>query len=503
MTNMLTAPAATRAAGQRTGSPWGTLAVVLTGQFMAVLDAAVVNVAAPSIHAELHASGAGLQLVIAGYVITYAVLLVTGARLGDMLGHRRVFLGGLMLFTLTSLGCGLAATTGQLVTLRFLQGAGAAAMIPQVLSLIQRSFTGAARARPMRLYSAVLAGGVAAGQVVGGLLVSANLLGSGWRPVFLLNVPIGAVLLAVGARVLPRGGGDPGRRLDLAGVATLTPAVLALVLPLVLGQSEHWPAWVWACLAGSVVLFGVFTLVQRQVGRAGGSPLIPGRLVRLPGVAAGVAALFAMMAVFGGFFFVLALHLQGGLGDSPLRAGLIFVPAGLAFTLVSLNWQRVPPAGHLALTCGGFASYAAGLLLLGGLLSGGASGGGWTYAAMALTGGGMAAAFGPLMTSVVMRVPVADASEATGVIVTVNQLGLLIGVATFGTFYLNLAGRLPGQPGTGGFRLLSAHAMSLTCLALAAAAAAGGLLALARAARTRRWDAAAQEAAVGGESLES
>src|SRR5438067_5580819 len=260
MTNILTrdAGAGLLAGRERPVRPGLVLAVVLIGQFMAVLDASIVNVAAPSIHAVLRASGASLQLVVAGYVITYAVLLVTGARLGDIAGHRRVFLAGLALFTLASLGCGLAPTTATLVALRFLQGVGAAAMIPQVLSLIQRTFTGAARARPMRLYAAVLAGGAVAGQVVGGLVVSANLLGSGWRPVFLLNVPIGAFLLAAGARALPRGGGDPDRRLDPAGVATLTTAVLALVLPLVLGRSEHWPAWGWACLAGSAVLFAVF-----------------------------------------------------------------------------------------------------------------------------------------------------------------------------------------------------------------------------------------------------
>lgn len=468
------------------GSPWGTLAVVLAGQFMAVLDASVVNVAAPSIHAALHASGAGLQLVIAGYVITYAVLLVTGARLGDILGYRRVFLAGLALFTLASLGCGLATTTAWLVVLRFVQGVGAAAMIPQVLSLIQRSFTGAARARPMRLYAAVLAGGAVAGQVVGGLLVSADLLGATWRPVFLLNVPIGVALLIAGARLLPHGRGEPGRRLDPAGVATLTPAVLALVLPLVLGQSDRWPVWVWACLGGSALLFAAFALVQRQVGAAGGSPLIPGRLLRLPGVAAGIAALFMVLAVFGGFFFVLALHLQGGLGDSPLRAGLTFAPSGLAFAVVSLTWQRVPARGHLALICAGFAAYAAGLLLLAAVLRGGTSGGVWVYLALTLTGAGMAAAFGPLMTAVVMRVPVADAGEATGMIVTVNQLALVVGVATFGTLYLDIAGRLPGHAGAGAFRLISAHAVAVTCVALALGAVAGGVLAALRELHTRR-----------------
>ena len=484
MTDTLAVARPTRPSQRPARSAWAALAVVLTGQFMAVLDASVVNVAAPSIHASLHTSGAGLQLVIAGYVITYAVFLVTGARLGDILGHRRMFLAGLATFTIASLGCGLAASTGVLVTLRFIQGAGSAAMIPQVLSLIQRTFTGTARARPMRLYAAVLAGGAVTGQVVGGVLVSANLLGGTWRPVFLLNVPIGVILFLAGLRSLPNGRGEPGRTLDLAGLATLTPAVLALILPLVLGQSEHWPAWGWACLAGSGALFALFAVVERRVAARGGSPLISGRLLRLPGTAAGIAALFFVMAVFGGFFFVLALHLQGGLGYSPMRAGLTFAPAGLAFAVVSLNWQRLPAGRHVSVSIAGFAVYGAGLLMLAGLLRGGGGGGFWVIVALVLVGAGMAAAFSPLMTAVVMRVPVADAADATGVIVTVNQLALVVGVATFGALYLNLAGRLP-QGAAGGFGLASAHAVAVTCAVLAAGAAAGGILAAVRARATR------------------
>jgi len=485
MTDIVTPVRPARAVSRRAPNPHAALAVVLTGQFMALLDASVVNVAAPAIHGSLHASGAGLQLVIAGYVITYAVLLVTGARLGDIIGHRTMFLFGVALFTLASLGCGLAGSTSVLVTLRFVQGAGAAAMIPQVLSLIQRSFPGPARARPMRLYAAVLAGGAVAGQVVGGLLVSADLWGSTWRPVFLLNVPIGAALLVAGRRLLPRGGGEQGRGLDPAGLAILTPAVLALVLPLVLGQSEHWPAWGWVCLAGSAAGFAAFAVVERRVAAAGGSPLIPGRVLRLPGAATGIAAMFAVLAVFGGFFFLLALHLQGGLGESALRAGLTFAPAGLAFALVSLNWQRAGSGGQPALIVGGFAANAAGLLALAFLLRGGRDGGGWLYLAMALTGAGMAASFSPLMTAVLMRVPVTDAADATGVIVTVNQLALVVGIATFGTLYLNLAGRLPLHA-AGGFRAGSAHAAAVTLVVLAGGALAGGMLATARGAAARR-----------------
>jgi MFS family permease len=464
----------------RSARPGTILAIVLTGQFMAVLDASVVNVAAPAIHASLHASGAGLQLVVAGYTIAYAVLLVTGARTGDLLGHRRVFLGGLILFTLASLGCGLATSTGMLVALRLIQGVGAATMIPQVLSLIQRSYTGPARARAMSAYSAVLAGGVVVGQIAGGLLVSANLFGTTWRPVFLVNVPIGAVLLVTGWRRLPSGRGDEGRGLDPLGLLTLTPAVLALVVPLVLGQSENWPAWVWPSLAVSVLAFAAFAQVERRLGARGGSPLVPGRVLTLPGVGAGIAALFVTMTLFGGMFFALALHLQGGLGDSPLRAGLTFAPSALAFAVVSLNWQRLPERVRGWLPIAGFAGTVTGMLLMAGLLRGAGEPAG-LYFSLALVGGSLALAFSPLMTSVLMQVPVAQAADATGVIVTVNQLGLVLGVASFGTLYLDLAGALPGQSGAEAFRHLSAHAITLTFLVLAAAALAGGVIAAARA----------------------
>jgi MFS family permease len=460
--------------------PGANLAIVLAGQFMAVLDASVVNVAAPSIHAGLRASGAGLQLVIAGYTITYAVLLVSGARLGDLVGHRRIFLSGLALFTLASLGCGLAGSTAQLVALRLVQGVGAAMMIPQVLSLIQRTFTGASRAKAMSAYSAVLALAIVVGQIAGGLLVSADLFGATWRPVFLVNVPIGLVLLVAGLRMLPAGRGDQGRGLDVPGLLLLTPAVLALVIPLVLGQPEHWPAWGWLCLAGSVVLIGGFAAAERRLEARGGSPLVPARVLSLPGMRTGIVALFAVMTTFGGMFFVLALHLQGGLGDSPLRAGLTFVPSAASFAVVSLNWQRLPDWFRPWLPIAGFTGVAAGLAVLAEVLRGGGSGGFLLYMALGVIGASMASAFSPLMTSVLMLVPVADAADATGVVVTVNQLALVTGVATFGALYLNVAGSLPASA-DGAFRILSAHAEFLTCLALASLAVAGGVVTALRA----------------------
>jgi len=275
-------------------------------------------------------------------------------------------------------------------------------------------------------------------------------------------------------------------------------------VPLVVGQSQHWPAWGWACLGGSTVLFAGFVAAERRVAARGGSPLVPGRVLRQPGVALGIAGLLAVMTTFGGLFFALALHLQGGLGDSALRAGLTFGPSAAAFALVSLNWQRLPARVHGTLPLAGFAAMTAALLALAVILRGGGHGGVALYLALAVLGAAMATAFSPLMTAVLMRIPVADAADATGVIVTVNQLGLVIGVATFGTLYLSLAGSLPAHPvGQGGggaaqsaavpsavpsaahtFGLLSAHAVSVTCVALAGAGLVGGLLAAFRARNT-------------------
>jgi MFS family permease len=441
------------------------LTIIMVGQFMAILDVSVVNVAAPTIRTDLHASGAGLQLVIAGYTIAYAMLLITGARLGDILGHRAAFQGGLAIFTAASLACGLAGSTGLLIGFRFIQGTGAALMVPQVMSLIQRNFTGAARARAFSVYGAVLAGGSVVGQVVGGVLVSADVFGTGWRPVFLINVPIGLALLVAGARVLPGDRGERGRGLDLPGLVSLSAAVLFFVVPLVLGHEEHWPLWGWVMLAMSVAFFAGFAVLQRRAA----SPLIPGRVAGAPGMRAGLSAIFLCMCTFGGFLFSLALHLQGGLGYTPLHAGLFFIPGAGGFALSSLNWRRMPARWHRPMIP--LAMLVAGLGYLGLALF--ETGGVWLEVAMAVAGLGLGAAFGPLLAVTLTHVAVADAADASGLLVMTNQLGQVVGVATFGTLFLSLA------PPTG-------HALTVTSVALGATAAlaAGCALPLLRARRT-------------------
>ncbi|MFF4830418.1 MFS transporter [Streptomyces sp. NPDC001315] len=444
---------------------------MLAAQFMALLDVFIVNVAAPTIGSDLHASGADLQLVIAGYTITYSVLLITGARLGDRLGHGRVHLVGLALFTAASLACGLAQGATELIVFRLVQGAGSAVMIPQVLSLIQRTFTGESRMRALGVYSAVIAVGAAAGQVLGGVLVSADLFGTGWRPVFLVNVPVGAVLLAVGRRVLPRdGAGEKTRGFDLIGLVLLGTAVSLLTVPLVLGQEEDWPLWSWLSLAAAVVLFVLFCGFESRLARRGGDPLIAPRVLRHPGMGLAVFRIMAVMAVNGGFLFVLTLHVQGGLGYSALHAGLTFAPTAVVFGLVGLTWRSWPASGQRALTPAGFALTAAAVAGVGLALRGGDEGGAWLYVAYAGVGTGLALAFSPTLTRALATVRPEDAADASGLLATVTQLGQLIGVAAFGTLFLNRLESL-GVPEA----YTSAKALLACMFALAATAATGAV----------------------------
>jgi MFS family permease len=292
---------------RETAAPWLMLIVLLAGQFMALLDVTIVNVAMPTIGRSLHASGAELQLVVAGYTVSYAMLLITGARLGDVVGRRRMFQFGVGIFTLASLTCGLAPDIGVLITARFVQGAGAAAMMPQIMTVIQIRFSGAARAKALSAYTAVLSSGFVAGQVIGGLLVTANLFGTEWRPVFLVNVPIGLAVLALVPRVVPADearDGAAGRRsarLDLPGLAVAVPAVCLIVLPLMLGHQENWPAWSLACIGLGLVLVPVFLATERAVAARGGYPLLSLSVFRARGLLAGLAAVTLLMVTYGGF----------------------------------------------------------------------------------------------------------------------------------------------------------------------------------------------------------
>ncbi len=451
------------AAGAR--GRWLMLIVLLAGQFMALLDVTIVNVAMPTIGRSLHASGAELQLVVAGYTVSYAMMLITGARMGDLYGRRRMFMLGVAVFTVASLTCGIAPGVGVLIAARFVQGAGAAAMMPQIMSVIQVRFDGAARARALSAYTAVLSSGFVAGQVIGGVLVTANLFGQTWRPVFLVNVPIGLAVLALVPRVVPRGEQAKQRRqLDLAGLAVAVPAVFLVVLPLMLGHQENWPSWVFACIALGLVLAAVFVTVERRLSSRGGDPLLNLAVLRAPGLVPGLAAVAVLMITYGGFLFSFALHLQAGLGDSALRAGLTFAPCALVFGACGYFWRRLPAAWHHLLAPVGCLVAVGGYLAVASVLRSGGSGGVALQVGLVVTSAALAFGFSPLVTHALVRVPLRHAADASGLLTSTIQLGQAVGVATFGSLFLTL-----DTDRGGATAVVSGHALAVTMSWLAAA----------------------------------
>ncbi len=459
------------------GRSWLMLAVLLLGQFMCVIDVLVVNVAMPSIATSLHASGASLQLVVGGYTIAYAMLLITGARLGDRYGRRRTYLAGVLVFTTASLACALAPDSQVLIGFRFVQGGGAAVLVPQVFSIIQLTFTGPARARALSAYAAVLSAGAVAGLVLGGVVVTANLLGTGWRPVFAINVPIGIVLVLLVPRLVPADEpcAVPGatRGLDLAGLLAAACSVLLIVLPLVLGREADWPAWCSGSVAAGAALAAVFVLIERRVAARGGDPLLNLRVLRAPALPSGLATLAVTQVGYGGLLFAFTLHLQAGLGQSALRAGLSYLPMAVVFGLAGYHWRRLPAAARRVIVPAGLAVSAVAYLGIAAGLHRDAGGvGALTWAGLAVVGLGLGLSVSPLLTQSLVHVPAARAADASGLLTTTVQLGQLMGVAVIGSVYLSRA---------------SAGAMSSTACWLAALSTAGVLAAaiMVRAARVR------------------
>lgn len=401
------------------------LAVLLTGQAMASMDGSIVSVAAQTIREDLGAGGTAVQLVVSGYLLTTGVLLVTCARLGDIIGHRRAFLVGLAWFTVASLVCGLAPNAPFLILARVAQAVGAALLMPQVFSLIQLHWDGAARRRAIGLYSMVLSLGVALGQILGGLITTVS-----WRPAFLINLPVGVVLLVVGSRTLVEGERSSAR-LDLGGIGLLTGAMAALVGPLIFGRDYGWPAWVWVSLACGALLLGAFVAYERRKGEAA---LLNLATLRPRGVKPGLAACWIVMGCYTVFLLTLTLHLQSALGFSPLEAGLAFVPYALGFGSLSLSWTGYPRRVQNILPVVGpiaFAVCTTALVLL--------AREEWPVAAaiplLYVAGAGHAAGYSPLIARLTTLVDARLASALSGLNSTGPLLAGVASVAGLGSVY--------------------------------------------------------------------
>ncbi|GAA3059581.1 MFS transporter [Actinokineospora globicatena] len=416
------------------------LVALLGGMFLGSVDIAIVNIAAPSIRDTLGASGSELELIVSGYTLTYAMLLVTSARLGDMRGHRRMYLIGLVLFTASSALCGLAPSALTLTIARVLQGAGAALLTSQVLIGIQLHFDGKAKARALGLYTAVLSTSAVVGQVLGGVIVSADLWGTSWRPAFLVNVPVGLALVALVLKFVPADAPKSDKKLDLPGVATLSAAMLLLVVPLVMGRDLGWPAWTWVSLVLSAVLVAAFVVVERRQVARGGYPLVNLELVTDRPIALALLSQALTVATYFALLFTLALYLQQGLGLSALVSGLSLVAWVAAFGIsgpllgrASARTRRLAgPVGRVVLAVA-FAAVA------GALVAGFAGNQVLLVVLLGLGGLGYGAAFSGTLTHITSTAPARYAADVSGLFNTTLQVGGTLGVAVFGTIYLDLA----------------------------------------------------------------
>ncbi|WP_226873502.1 MFS transporter [Microbispora sitophila] len=469
MSSLATEPAGTAVRGRRR---WLALPVILVGTFMTILDFFIVNVAIPSAQAELRATDAQIQFVVAGYGMAYASGLITGGRLGDLYGRRRVFAIGLAGFTVASALCGLATGPVMLLAARVLQGVAAALMFPQVLSVITVTYTGDDRPRAFAGYGAALGLATVGGQVLGGLLIAADVLGLGWRACFLVNLPVGVVTLLL-LRLVPESRSETARTLDLTGVVLVVPALLLLLVPLVEGRQEGWPGWTFASLAASAAMFALFAVQQVRLSRAGGAPLVEPSLFRSRSFTAGLATVLAVYGGMASFMLVIALYVQDGLGRSPLGAGLVFLPMGVAFFATSANAARFTRLlGRRTLTAGALLVVAGeGCLALVTRNAGAEVDLPLYEALMAVAGAGIGMVGAPLLSQALSGVGPGDAGSASGVLSTVQQMAGALGVALIGIVFFGVLGGAGGDaasPQAYG----RAFAASLVCLGALAAAAA-------------------------------
>jgi MFS family permease len=423
-------PVATKSLAHR----WWMLTLLLLGQFMGLIDVFVVNVAAPGIRSDLHTTGTGLQLIVGGFIVAYAVLLITGARLGAMYGSKTLFIIGVALFTAASLACGLAPTAPLLIVARLTQGAGTAAMIPQVMSLIQTQFSGSDQAKALSAYGVVLAAGATVGLVLGGLIVAANIFGMHWRPVFFINVPLGIALLALAPRFLPSNVRLRNVRMDILGLILGASTVLLVITPLVFGTALGWPLWLIVGLPVGFVVGLAFIRYETRVATRGGAPLLNTTVFRAGGFASGLGTLAFMQVAYGGFLFVFTLYLELGMHDSALEVGEIYLPMAIAFGLTGFLWRRLPVRLHSYIPPSGMAICAVGYL--------------WSTSAaglgpntlvlgvgLAVLGVGLGLSASPVITQSLQSVTGPRVADASGALTTTVQLGQALGVGVVGALY--------------------------------------------------------------------
>lgn len=423
-------------------NPWPAMATLLIANFMNLIDVTIVNVALPSMQRGLGASASQIEWIVAGYILIFALGLLPMGRIGDIVGRKRVFLIGVGCFTLASAICGLAPNTGMLVFARVFQGASAAVMMPQVLAIAQNLFPPRQRASAFALFSLTAGLASVAGPLLGGLLISMDLWGLGWRPIFLINLPIGLAAILFGIRLIPDIRGDHGMRNDWVGIGIVAPALFCIVFPLVEGRNLGWPLWLFAMMAAAVPLLVGFVLWERHQAKRDAPQLLPVTLLSNWNFAIGSAMSMIFFSALPAFFLVFALFLQNGFGFTPLESGLTTVPFPVGVLIASIitsrlgaDWLRFRIFIGLVLLW--FSIFVLRQLVL----AEGVTLNHWNYVVpLFFAGLGLGLSIAPLFQAILQGVPVHDAGSGSGALQAIQQAGGALGIAVVSQVFFSTLG---------------------------------------------------------------
>ncbi|MFE0135562.1 MFS transporter [Streptomyces sp. NPDC059037] len=423
------APVPPTSAGDR--RRWFALAIVMTAAFMDLVDVTIVNIAIPSMKQETGATFGQIQWITAGYALAFAAGLITGGRLGDIHGRKRMFLIGIGGFTLASALCGFAVNPEMLVASRILQGGMAAMMVPQVLSIVHATFPAHERGKVFGLFGMVVGLGAVSGPLLGALLTEWNLFGLEWRPIFLINLPVGIAGLVLGLKFISESKAPKALKLDLVGVVLVTLGLLMVLYPLIRGRELDWPLWGYVMMAGGIVVFGALVAYEKWKTAKDGSPLVELSLFKVKSFAAGIAVQTVFGISLGIFFLVWTLYMQFGLGWTPLKAGVTGVPFSIAVSVAAgLSVQKLVPRFGRKVLQGGALVMATGVLLyIWEANRYGADLAPWQMALpLTVMGAGMGLIVAPLTDAVLSDVPQEHSGSASGLINTVQQMGNALGL---------------------------------------------------------------------------
>jgi EmrB/QacA subfamily drug resistance transporter len=439
---------------------WLAALVMIGAATMDLIDLTIVNVALPTIRGDLGASATELEWVISAYMLAFAATLIVSGSFGDLLGRKRLFCGGIAAFGLASLAAGLSQSPEALIAARVVQGAAAAAMIPQLLGTFRAIFDSEERGKVFGIYGAVLGFASAIGLVLGGVLTEADLFGWGWRTVFLVNVPIALASLVAAIRIVPESSDPEAGRPDIRGAVLLAAAIVAIAYPLLEGSGIGWPAWTWAMLAAGVGGLVVLAVFAECRPRAGVAPLLRTRVLRIPAFSAGLLVQLAFSAGLQGFSVVFVVWIQSGMGFSPLGAGLTLLAFSLgSFLLAPVAVPLAQRHGRRTLSIGGLLMAVG---VLGVVLGAGQVGTGsdpWPVVpGLVVTGAGLSLMIIPLVNVVLAAVPHEVAGGAGGIFSTAQQLGGALGVAVVGTVFFS---QLESHPFTQSFEHSAAVVIGL------------------------------------------